>query len=81
MIDAQITLGPMCGAGSRVLLDGHDITNGVHGLRLSASVGNPPMLYLEIPLHHVDVDTRDVQVRIGQHTHDALVALGWTPPA
>lgn len=68
------------GRGS-VLVDGYDISHVVEGLQLAVKPGRPSQLILDV---RVD---RAVHSALGRHevhlpeaTHDALVALGWTPP-
>lgn len=68
------------GRDGRVVLDGHDVTNGVRGFVLRAGVDC--VTELELDVVAADGATFDGEVRlvIPESTRDALVALGWTPP-
>lgn len=66
--------------GHRVTLDGADITNSISRADLALRPGRPAQLTIEVDL--IDVTTfsdADTQVVLGDG-HEALVALGWTPP-
>ena len=63
-----------------VVLDGVDVSNGIHALELRASVHKRTELTLHLPI--LDQGRADGEVRalIPNATHDLLVCLGWTPP-
>ena len=70
------------GVTGSVKLDGVELASSLRGFSIAWDVNSLPVLTLD-PLvinanllHHGVMD-----VRIPQATHDALVALGWTPPA
>ena len=65
-----------------VVVDGVDLARGLTGLELTMGVGQIPQLTLDVQL----IDTTEIQdiearVYLSPASHDALVALGWTPPA
>jgi hypothetical protein len=69
------------GPKARLVLDGTDFSSPVKGLELSidpATHGHAMTLHI-VP-QPMDVELRDVRVRIDDETHDLLVHLGWTPP-
>lgn len=81
MTTASITLTPERGPGSRVTIAGHDITNAVHALTVSAEVGRIPTITLDLAVVDVtSLDADHTQILIPDHTRHALIALGWTPP-
>lgn len=64
----------------RLAIEGTDVTSDVREAELRLRPGLPPRLVIEVDL--VDVSTLgalDAEVVLGSG-HDALVALGWTPP-
>lgn len=65
---------------SEILVDGYDVAHGLHSLTLCAGVDEVPQLELNLLLAEVDVGG-EVTVLVVPGTHEALVALGWTPPA
>ncbi|MGW4505704.1 hypothetical protein ACWENO_13795 [Streptomyces sp. NPDC004436] len=70
------------GPAYRVLVDGVDVARHLDSLTFEARAGLPPRLRLEIDV--VDVTTLgsvETEVVLGGGAHEALVALGWTPPA
>ncbi|MFE2140196.1 hypothetical protein ACFXA3_00250 [Streptomyces sp. NPDC059456] len=65
----------------RVLVDGVDIAQGLAGLSLRMSVGMIPRLDLDLQLIDVtQLGSIEAEVMLTRATHEALVALGWTPP-
>jgi hypothetical protein len=67
-------------AATEVELDGQRIESAIRGLTLSAHVGYLPTLEVDFAVAS-DVDVEgEVRWYIPPSTHDALVALGWTPP-
>ncbi|MEW5658341.1 hypothetical protein ABGT92_23845 [Streptomyces cinereoruber] len=66
----------------RVLIDGMDITKGLAGLSLHMGVDQVPRLELDLLLVDMaDLGPIEAEVRLRKATHEALVVLGWTPPA
>lgn len=68
------------GNGS-VKVDGHEIGPAVQRFALTAHAGEVPTL--EVELSHAEVTSlgaEQVEVIITEPTHEALIALGWTPP-
>jgi hypothetical protein len=74
---AEIETGK-AGTG-RIALDGVDISKGVNGFSLDASVGELTRMHIRLPA--VDFTfSGEVSVRLDPRVYDALVAMGWTPP-
>lgn len=69
------------GAGGSVRIDGEPF-GGVTGINLSHDVrAGVPRLTVDFVLTEgVDVAVGVAEVSVPQKTHDALIALGWTPP-
>lgn len=66
--------------GHRVTIDGADITHSISSADLSLRLGRPAQLTIEVDLFDVTTfSDAETQVVLGDG-HDALVALGWTPP-
>ncbi|MFD5675602.1 hypothetical protein [Streptomyces sp. NPDC127040] len=66
----------------RVLVDGADIAKGLVGLTLRMGVDQVPSLELDLQLVDVaGLGPVEAEVVLGEGAHEALVALGWTPPA
>lgn len=66
----------------QVEVGGRDIANSVNALRLDARVvpgGVEKTLTLDLEVERIDVGGTPT-IRVPQATHDALVAIGWTPP-
>lgn len=64
-----------------VLIDGVDIAHGIVGLSLRMSVGEVPRVALDLDLIDVtQLGSVEAEVILRSGTHEALVALGWTPP-
>lgn len=76
---ARIRLDPM-GANSTIDIGGHDLSKAVRALAITAEVGTVPVVSLDLVVLDGDVGG-EVVVTIPATTRDALVALGWTPPA
>lgn len=75
---ARITLEK--GRGT-VEVGGVDVTRAVQGLVLSAEDGSMPVLTLDLRLVELSqLESNETVVHIPTATHEALVALGWTPP-
>lgn len=52
---------------------------GVRSLSLDSTVGDRPVLRLELAVHDVS-SVAETCIHIPDHTAATLVALGWTPP-
>ncbi|HEY9418155.1 MAG TPA: hypothetical protein VIQ30_25630 [Pseudonocardia sp.] len=65
----------------RIVLDGHDVSDATRGMVLRAAVGRPTELELDLVV--IDDMRLDGEFRVvvPESTREALVALGWTPPA
>lgn len=67
----------------QIEVGGRDIANSVNALRLDArgpAGGLEKTLTLDLEVERIDVGGTPT-IRVPQATHDALVAIGWTPPA
>lgn len=73
---AEITDG---GGGGSLLIDGVDISSSVRSYSLDGIAGEMPDLRLRLALRTTTF-SGEVLVDIPPETHDALVAIGWTPP-
>lgn len=66
--------------GGSVLVAGADISDSVRAVQVDAEPGSARLL-VTLDLHGDFLVTPDSdQIRIPDHTRDALLALGWTPP-
>ena len=78
MRDVHLTLHP---ASSSVEIGGSNIVHALHAVRLTCDAQTrAPLLELELQTYPVVIDGR-VSIRITDACRDALIALGWTPPA
>ncbi|HEY5834995.1 hypothetical protein [Streptomyces sp.] len=67
---------------TRVIVDGVDLSRGLTGINLTIGAGETPKLTLDVQLIDVtEIQDIDAQIYLSPASHDALVALGWTPPA
>lgn len=73
----QLALGRV---GGTVLVDGVDISQALTGITLKASADEPHEVTLRLAMDRVDA-TVEAAATVPRETRDALVALGWTPPA
>lgn len=67
-----------------VEIDGARIESGLFGLTLTAGTGQPPRLELNGAIAEFDevgVELRGVRYGMSKYTREALIELGWTPPA
>lgn len=65
-----------------VQVDGHDISLGVRDLRLEIKPGHLPRVELELQVHEIhQLQFETAELIIPDGTRDALIAMGWTPPA
>jgi len=71
------------GMGAHAIhVDGHDLSRGVRTVRLTLEPGDAPHVELEMAIIEMDpVEFETPNLYIPDATRDALVALGWTPPA
>lgn len=66
----------------RVLIDGADIAKSLAGLTVHMGAGELPRIELDVQMVDVSrLGSLEAEVVLGAGAHDALVALGWTPPA
>ena len=68
------------GKGSRVEVDGQDVSALVRGVALASEVGQPTSVELDLRCVTVHV-AGEAQVEVDAPTRDLLLTLGWTPPA
>lgn len=65
-----------------ITVDGHDLSNATRGISLRSEVGQMPEILLDlVVIETTRIDAEEVEVTIPTATAEALVALGWTPPA
>jgi hypothetical protein len=69
------------GINTELQLDGHDVRNHVSGLTLSAQIGEPVRITLDVPVHKVTEYEGDAAVSFNPELEEILISLGWTPPA
>jgi hypothetical protein len=70
------------GIVGRVSIDGHDISSAARSLRFDGDGGMHPRVTLDLHIHDVTtISAQGTEVLIPDSTAEALVALGWTPPA
>lgn len=67
------------GKRGRVVIDGHDVSNGVTYVGVTAPAGQLPTVTLHVDLAHVFVDG-EAKIEIPEAIAAALVRLGWTAP-
>ncbi|MGH3495066.1 MAG: hypothetical protein ACRDQ1_17780 [Sciscionella sp.] len=77
MVEAKLVLRPFEG---QIIVGGTDLAPAVRSIQLCAGVDYRPELVLNLVLHEVEVDG-EITTTIPDRTREALVALGWTPPA
>jgi hypothetical protein len=82
MTSHRVEIGTTKG-GHSLAIDGHDVSRAATGLTLTMGLaGTMPELQLDLQL--IDASTLgsvEAEVILGAGAHEALVALGWTPPA
>jgi hypothetical protein len=81
MTNVRFTNKGAVGIDTELELDGHDIRNHVSGLTLSAQIGEPVRITLDVPVHKVTEYEGDAVVRLKPELEEILINLGWTPPA
>lgn len=67
------------GKRGTVIVDGHDVSAAVASVAINADALSGHHVELRLATLDTEVDG-EPSVGIPQRTHDALVALGWTPP-
>ena len=67
--------------GGKVVVDETDISNVVSAVSVHQRAGQLPVVALEFGVVNVTDVTGLAAVRISDELHQALTALGWTPPA
>lgn len=69
------------GGRGTVVVDGVDMSGVVSRVTVQASVEQLPVITLELPAVAASLTFDQAVVVVHEQTHDALVALGWTPPS
>ncbi|MFF4417079.1 hypothetical protein ACFYY8_31550 [Streptosporangium sp. NPDC001559] len=69
-----------------VEVDGHDISTGLRNMSIEIGLDGIPRIEAEIAASAInvvrlDAEDADVVVSLPPGAHEALIALGWTPPA
>jgi hypothetical protein len=67
------------GSGT-IEIDGTDMANSIRALRLTAGVGEPTELTIDVLPNEVAEFEGDAFVRLDSGFEDFLIRLGWTPP-
>lgn len=65
---------------SSIVIDGHDISNHVRSINLSATPGRLPRLEIELVVMDVTALGEQTTVRIDPGTVELLQRSGWTAP-
>jgi hypothetical protein len=65
----------------RVTLDGHDLTTALRGVSFGVGAECTPYVELDLAAAAMDASFTPEAVHLTAPTRDALIALGWTPPA
>lgn len=80
MTKVELELTPT-GEGSKVIVDGHDITDEIRSLVLRAGpYGDLTTMTLELALPDPTKVEGDLEALIPEATRQVLTTLGWTPP-
>lgn len=71
---------------AKVELDGHDLSRALQGVTIRCEAGHRPSVDLELKVDAIEVTqlaVRDPQILLSMpdEAREALIALGWTPPA
>lgn len=74
----QLVIDP--GGRGSIMVDGVDFSPAVNGMEIETKVGHTTQITLFLVESRVEFDGQ-VTVGIPDRTRDALIALGWTPPA
>lgn len=70
------------GNSARVTVDGVDVSGAVTAVTVHADAWEHPRVTLELSVHDVtQISSPETELLIPESTAEALVALGWTPPA
>jgi hypothetical protein len=63
------------------IVDGVDLSKGLHGVQLTLTSGEFPTLTIDPLIFNLDgADLESARVVVADNAAQALVALGWTPP-
>lgn len=67
---------------AKIEIDGVDISNAVRSFTLTHGYGEHPRLELELAMVDItSLDAPEAEYLLTARTRDALLAMGWTPPA
>ncbi len=70
------------GRDGKVLVDGHDISKAVRGLRIDVEAGYPMEVTLDlVVLKASEIDSEGAKIAMPEATERLLIEAGWTPPA
>lgn len=70
-----------CGAGSKVIVGGKEITSAVRRVTIDASVGSLPRVEVELGAYEATrLEAERAEVHLSPATRDLLLAAGWGPP-
>lgn len=76
----MLRVSPTGRGGDQVVVDGQDLAPICAGYTLTTGAGHVPVLALQLRMRQVGEVTGEARVAVDAQTHQALVALGWTPP-
>lgn len=62
-----------------VVIGDHDISNATRGLVIRHTMGDLPTIELDLVVLNLGTKA-NARIVLSPATHDALIALGWTPP-
>jgi len=79
MIPRHATIAVQSPGRATITVDGQEL-HGVTGIKFGANRGELATLILDMPLLTFDLDS-DAVITVPEETAEALLALGWTPPA
>lgn len=77
----QIKITSTSSRDATVELDGHDISRSLTGVQIDMNAGSCPEVTLEVAVGTFVTFEGKARVQIDWSAHEALLALGWTPPA
>lgn len=66
--------------GTKVELDGENLSDVLTGLSLQIGLDSLPTATLDVVLHDLSTEVDNPTVVVPEKTHALLVQLGWTPP-
>lgn len=66
-------------------IDGHDISNAVHGFKVNAVAGEGVTLTVQLNITEIDITSlgdgqRNILVNLSDEVITSLIMLGWQPP-